>query len=93
MIDMGLDFKAPRKTNAEAWEILRLLAQNGFTFHGCGCSVGFVPPKKLREVPQWLAERHRQSKGEELIARIDELTKTRRENRKAKLVPKFKVIG
>ena len=77
MIDMGLDFKAPRKTEVQAWEVLRLLAQQGFTFHGCGCFVGFRPPKTLGQVPQWLARHRRKSKGEELLHRIASRTKAR----------------
>lgn len=68
MTDMGLDFKAPRKTAAKAWKILEILAHEGFTFHGCGCDVGFTPPRKLREVPQWLEEHRRES---DQIARTD----------------------
>jgi hypothetical protein len=59
MADMGLDFRAPPKSDVEAWEVLRALYRHGFTFHSCGCSVGFTPPSRLREVPEWL-ERHRQ---------------------------------
>ena len=46
---MGLDFKAPRKDDREAWWILEILADNGVTFHGCGCDVGFEPPLRARE--------------------------------------------
>src|SRR4029079_12169001 len=45
MVDMGLEFKAPRKSNEEAWEIMRALSENGFTFHSCGFCVGFRPPR------------------------------------------------
>jgi hypothetical protein len=54
MTDMGLDFRAPPKNDADAWEILRTLSTHGFTFHSCGCGVGFTPPRPLREVPEWL---------------------------------------
>lgn len=71
MIDMGLDFKAPRQSDVEAGKILERLAQEGFNFHNCGCGVGFKPPTTLREVPQWLAEHRRdKSKGELLMEKF-----------------------
>lgn len=36
MIDMGLDFKTPRKDDLEAWLILKALADNRFAFTGAG---------------------------------------------------------
>jgi len=82
MTDMGLDFKAPRKSDVEAWKILATLAQNGFTFHGCGCDVGFVPPRTLGEVPRWLQAHRRKSKGEKLLDKIDKNAITKARNRK-----------
>lgn len=93
MTDMGLDFKAPRKTEVEAWKILELLAQNGFTFHGCGCSVGFTPPRKLREVPEWLKAHRRKSKGEKVLDKIDKNVRAKARNRKPKNEPKIKQSG
>ncbi len=84
MTDMGFDFKAPPKANVEAWKILEALAQNGFTFNGCGCDVGFKPPKTLKEVPRWLEQHRTKSKGERLLEKIDRQAQSRRENRKAK---------
>lgn len=70
MIDMGLDFKAPPKSEHEAWEILEVLYENGFTFEGCGCDVGFMPPRSLREVPAWLEEHQKLSEGELLLKKF-----------------------
>jgi hypothetical protein len=67
MVDMGLDFKAPPTTNRSAWRILELLHQNGFRFQGCGCFVGFKPPRTLREVPDWLEEHQKLSPGAALL--------------------------
>src|SRR5207244_1130587 len=59
MVDMGLDFKAPPRGDRKAWKIIEVLHENGFTFHGCGCFVGFfTPPRTLGELPRWL-EKHR----------------------------------
>jgi hypothetical protein len=70
MIDMGLDFKAPPNRDREVWEILEVLNQNGFTFHSCGCHVGFKPPRTLREVPAWLEEHRGFNNGELLLIRF-----------------------
>jgi hypothetical protein len=67
MADMGLDFKAPPKSDAETWEVMRALYEHGFTFHSCGCSVGFTPPRSLREVPAWLEQHRQRSEGERLL--------------------------
>jgi hypothetical protein len=70
MVDMGLDFKAPRKTLTEAWEIMRSLYNSGFTFHSCGWCVGFTPPRTLREVPEWIEQHRRRGEGEVLLAKF-----------------------
>lgn len=72
MVDMGLDFKAPPKSDREAWEVLEALYENGFAFYGCGCYVGFEPPRSLREVPAWLEEHRKPSEGEALLKRFYE---------------------
>ncbi len=92
MIDMGLDFKAPPKADIEAWEVLSNLAQNGFTFFNCGCGVDFVPPKTLREVPQWLTRHKSKTKGEKLLEKIERLSKARREKRRPEIEKKFRIV-
>jgi hypothetical protein len=77
MVDMGLDFKAPAKSNVEAWQVLKALAENGVTFHGCGCFVGFKPPRRLREVPEWLESyRQKSSAAEQLLNRFNRRVKS-----------------
>ena len=67
MVDMGLDFKAPPRSDREMWQILEILHTHGFHFGGCGCGgVGFVPPRRLFEVPAWLDQHRRLSPGEAL---------------------------
>lgn len=70
MTEMGLDFRAPRKGDRESWQIAEILAANGFTFHGCGCYVGYSPPQLLREVPAWLEQRRQPQEGERLAAQF-----------------------
>src|SRR5262249_27634527 len=70
MVDMGLDFKAPSKNDTESWSILRALYEQGFTFHSCGCFVGFTPPRTLREVPEWIEKHRRRTDAEELLEKF-----------------------
>jgi hypothetical protein len=70
MVDLGLDFKAPPKDDRESWRILEILHENRFAFHGCGCSVGFTPPRRLRDVPAWLDEHRELSEGESLLKKF-----------------------
>ena len=70
MADMGLDFKAPPKRDLDAWAILQVLCEHGFTFHSCGCSAGFTPPRTLREVPEWIERQRRRGEGEGLLEKF-----------------------
>jgi hypothetical protein len=70
MAAMGLDFRPPQQRDQEAWEILSRLYENGFSFRGCGCSVGYEPPKSRKDVPAWLATNSHRSDGEKLLAAI-----------------------
>ena len=57
MADMGLDFKAPAKSDKKAWEHLANLYKAGVTFHSCGCyGPGFVP-KSRQALVDMLEER------------------------------------
>ena len=49
MASMGHDFKPPPMKSVKQWQKVRLLFENGFTFHSCGGGVGHRP-KELREV-------------------------------------------
>lgn len=64
---MGLDFKAPKSRDKESWEVISLLYNNGFSFKGCGCYVGYFPPKKVKDVEEWLIAHKRQSEAEKLL--------------------------
>ncbi len=47
MVDMGLDFKAPKKNKVKEWEIIKGLHSIGKNFHTCGCNgIGYIPKKK-----------------------------------------------
>ena len=62
MANMGLDFRAPRKTDVEAWEVLAFLYERGYAFRGCGCDAGgYIPPRRLKGIPAFLDAHHRTS--------------------------------
>jgi len=47
MADLGLDFKAPPKTEVKRWKIIEGLYTVGHSFHTCGCTgPGFIPKDK-----------------------------------------------
>lgn len=70
MAAMGLDFRAPRKADEEAWDIVRELYDQGFSFTGCGCHVGYKPPAKKSELEAWLRTHRRAGAGEVLLSAI-----------------------
>jgi hypothetical protein len=58
MVDMGRDFRAPRRAASAQWEKLRLLVAAGLTFDGCGC--GWPPkhrPRTLSDAKSELGQR------------------------------------
>lgn len=55
MIDMGLDFKAPRQSNAKAWKTLLGMFHVGHAFHTCGCDGPGWIPKSTGEYRNYLA--------------------------------------
>ncbi len=67
MAAVGLDFKAPPHRKKKAWEILRVLYEHGFAFQGCGCSVGYAPPSRRADLPDWLRQHIRRSEGQLLL--------------------------
>ena len=60
MINMGLDFKAPRKRDVKQWKKVEALHAAGISFHTCGCGGPGDMPGTLREVPAFLANRAKQ---------------------------------
>jgi hypothetical protein len=54
MVDMGFDFKAPKKDKIKEWEIIKGLLKTGRIFHTCGCSgIGYIP-KKINDYFEYL---------------------------------------
>lgn len=78
MADIGLDFKAPARTDTKGWEKVRLLYDAGFTFHSCGCCGPGYRPEELRDVYEWIESNRAASEGERLLKAIDAASAERR---------------
>jgi hypothetical protein len=65
MIDLGKDFKAPRRQNLAQWRKVTLLADAGITFDSCGCSGPGPRPRTLAEAKTQLRLRrtHRKARS------------------------------
>ena len=51
MADLGLDFKAPRKTAIKQWKIIEGMYTIGHSWHTCGCNgPGFIPKEKYQYI-------------------------------------------
>lgn len=57
MTDMGLDFKAPRQADENAWRILQGMYCIGHSFHTCGCDGPGYIPKAKADYRRYLEER------------------------------------
>jgi hypothetical protein len=72
MIDMGLDFKAPRQSDEKAWRNLLGMFRVGHVFHTCGCDgPGFIP-NSTADYRQYLEERRKSYSSQ--MKRIQEST-------------------
>ena len=49
MVDLGQDFKPPKKNAKNQWKKIKLLYNKGITFHSCGCNGPGYRPKTYSE--------------------------------------------
>jgi hypothetical protein len=75
MVKMGLDFKAPKRSDVKKWKKVEILFRNRVHFGSCGCGGPGYRPKQLNEVERFLATsdefNRRKSEGEKLLEKID----------------------
>lgn len=75
MVSMGLDFKAPKRSEIKQWKKVEILYKNGIRFGGCGCSGPGYRPKELSEVEHFLSTseeiNRRKSDGQKLLEKFD----------------------
>ncbi|HMP03538.1 MAG TPA: hypothetical protein PKC45_13660 [Gemmatales bacterium] len=70
MADMGLDFKPPKQSAVEHWEVVEFLFAQGLAYHSCGCSGPGYRPSRWAEVPAFLEAQRSRSAGELLAAKF-----------------------
>jgi hypothetical protein len=63
MVDMGLDFKAPRRTQVREWKRVHLIHQAGCRYHSCGCGGAGSLPSTLRDAKKLLKTSQQIPKG------------------------------
>jgi hypothetical protein len=70
---MGLDFKAPKRSDKIAWKAAETLILAGITYGSCGCSGPGFRPVKRKDVDSFVAEHQnrRASKGVQLLTKIN----------------------
>jgi hypothetical protein len=72
MVDLGLDFKAPKQSDVRQWKKVQRLHEHGFSFHSCGCCGPGLRPQELRDVDAFLHDQLPLSEGERLLRLIEE---------------------
>ena len=70
MANIGRDFKPPKQSNQKQWSKVKILYENGYTFHSCGCCGPGFRPDELSEVQDFIESHRSKSEGERLLARI-----------------------
>ena len=81
---MGRHFEPPRRSNQTLWEVMKVLSDNGYTFHCDGCKAyieqfifgGSRPNLKL--VRERISKLRKVSSGERLLRKIDRNLKSKR---------------
>jgi hypothetical protein len=65
MLDLGKDFKAPRRQNLAQWRKVAMLAAAWITFDSCGCRGPGSRPRTLAEAKTQLQLRrtHRKARS------------------------------
>jgi hypothetical protein len=68
--NMGLDFKPPRKSAVEHWEVVEFLFRRGLAYHSCGCDGPGYRPSRWVDVAAFLDMHRRRPAGEVLAAKF-----------------------
>lgn len=56
MVDLGLDFKTPPKSNIKKWKIAEGMFKTGKRFYGCGCYETGVVPVNMQTFKAYLTD-------------------------------------
>jgi hypothetical protein len=71
---MGKAFRPPKKENLEGWKKAEVLVKHGFLFH----KNGGARPKRLKDVPEFLAVMKRRSPGAKVLEQFGQPSKPTR---------------
>ena len=96
MTMMGKAFRSPKKENLEQWKKAEILVKNGFLFHR---NAG-ARPKRLKDVPEFLARMKFRSPGEKLLEQFAQPAKPTRSQDQGRIrvssnegKPKYRLLG
>jgi hypothetical protein len=70
MANMRLDFKPPKRSHLEHWEVVAFLFRQGFAYGSCGCGGPGFRPSRWSEVAAFLESHRCRSAGELLAAKF-----------------------
>lgn len=73
MTPMGKNFKAPKREDLEAWQVLEILANKGF-LHDHNTATQY--PTKLRDLEAFLEAHAPKSEGEKMLADLKKRSQT-----------------
>ena len=93
---MGKAFRPPKKENLEQWKKAEILVKNGFLFY----KNGGARPKRLKDVPEFLARMKICSPGEKLLEQFAQPAKPTRSQDQGRIrvssgegKPKYRLLG
>ncbi len=96
MTMMGKAFRPPKKENLEQWKKAEILVKNGFLFH----KNGGARPKRLADLPEFLARMKIRSPGEKLLEQFLQPSKPSRSQDQGRVrvssgegKPKYRLLG
>lgn len=70
MGSMGLDFKAPKQTAKEQWDVVQILYRNNIRYSSCGCGGPGYRPSTKRTLAEFLDKRSAKTPGQYLLQRV-----------------------
>jgi DNA-directed RNA polymerase subunit RPC12/RpoP len=93
---MGKAFRPPKKENLEQWKKAEILVKNGFLFYK---NAG-ARPKRLKDLPEFLASMKYRSPGEKLLEQFAQPSKPTRSSDQDRIrvssregKPKYRLLG
>jgi hypothetical protein len=86
MVDLGLDFAAPKQTDVAAWRVVERLYEAGETFHSCGCNGPGYRPREPRALHNFLVARRAEYLAQLLACRRETASSEKRAQMRAEAI-------